>query len=66
MTRMCHVIDETHGVVDKFVGDEIVALYGAPNLLPDHPVKAISSALEMLEHLRLWNEENKRAGKLSF
>ncbi|MBS0627517.1 MAG: adenylate/guanylate cyclase domain-containing protein, partial [Verrucomicrobia bacterium] len=30
MTRMCHIIDLTHGVVDKFVGDEIMTLYGAP------------------------------------
>jgi len=62
MTHMCRIIDETHGVVDKFVGDEIMALYGAPLALPDHPVKAIEAALRMIQDLRAWNSERKKLG----
>jgi adenylate cyclase len=62
MTRMCHVIDETHGVVDKFVGDEIMALYGAPIPLENHGRKAIESALLMREQLKKWNEEHREKG----
>jgi class 3 adenylate cyclase len=61
MTRMCHVIDETHGVVDKFVGDEIMALYGAPVTLEGHAVKAIEAAIRMIQDLSKWNEERSRA-----
>ena len=52
MTSMCRIIDTTHGVVDKFVGDEIMALYGAPLNLENHPIHAIEAALLMMEHLR--------------
>jgi len=57
MTRMCRIIDETHGVVDKFVGDEIMALYGTPLPLIHHAEKAIEAALLMIEDLLRWNQE---------
>lgn len=57
MTRMCRIIDETHGVVDKFVGDEIMALYGAPIDMENHAEKTIETALLMIEELKRWNEE---------
>lgn len=57
MTRMCRIIDETHGVVDKFVGDEIMALYGAPIDLDNHADKAIEAALFMIAELKRWNQE---------
>lgn len=66
MTRMCRIIDETHGVVDKFVGDEIMALYGAPVALVDHPVKAIEAAIYMLKELRIWNEERRKRQETTF
>jgi adenylate cyclase len=57
MTRMCRIIDETHGVVDKFVGDEIMALYGAPIDMENHAEKTIETALLMIEELKRWNRE---------
>lgn len=66
MTEQCHVIDSTGGVVDKFVGDEIMALYGAPFLLQDHAVKAVEASLEMLGKLRLWNERQAKEGRVTF
>lgn len=55
MTEMCRAIDETGGVVDKFVGDEIMALYGAPVAIENPAVRAVEGALQMLERLRRWN-----------
>lgn len=52
MTRMCRIVDRTHGVIDKFVGDEIMALYGAPIDLKDHPIKAIEAAIAMMQELQ--------------
>lgn len=58
LTRMCRIIDQTKGVVDKFVGDGIMALYGAPLPMENHPIHAITAALKMLQELRAWNEES--------
>ncbi len=59
MTRMCRIIDETHGVVDKFVGDEIMTLYGAPLKLEFHAALAVEAALRMMQDLTEWNKERK-------
>ncbi len=66
MTRMCRIIDETQGVVDKFVGDEIMTLYGAPIAFDFHAVKAIESALLMMKNLALWNEERRKSNLFTF
>lgn len=41
------VIETNGGVVDKYIGDAVMALFGAPVLQPDSPVCAISTALAM-------------------
>lgn len=63
LTRMCQIIDKNHGVVDKFVGDEVMALYGAPVTIEDPAGKALGTALEMMEHLK---EVNSERAKLHF
>lgn len=57
LTEMCRLIDETGGVVDKFVGDEIMALYGIPIETKRHAVKAITAALKMMQSLQNSNEK---------
>jgi adenylate cyclase len=46
-TRMCAPILAERGVIDKFVGDAIMALFGAPLELPDHPARALRAALAL-------------------
>lgn len=55
MTHMCRIIDNTHGVVDKFVGDEIMALYGAPLELENQADCALEAATCMIRDLKEWN-----------
>jgi adenylate cyclase len=44
------------GTVDKFLGDGIMALFGAPFAHEDDPERAVASALEMRESLRALND----------
>jgi len=41
------VIFDHDGTIDKFIGDEIMALFGAPLEIADHPLQAIKAALAM-------------------
>src|SRR4029079_12726672 len=43
------------GTLDKFVGDEIIGLFGAPIPLKDSPMRAVACALEMMKALREFN-----------
>ena len=62
--QMVEIIFRYEGTLDKFVGDEIMALYGSPVKHADDPVRAVRSALDMLEVLARWNEERTRRGQV--
>jgi adenylate cyclase len=46
-THMVSVIFSHKGTVNKFVGDMIVAMFGAPATLPQHEQRAIAAAIDM-------------------
>ncbi len=52
---MVEVLFRHQGTPDKFVGDEIIGLFGAPIELEDGPYKAICCALDMLHCLEEFN-----------
>ncbi len=59
--RLVPIIENHQGVVDQFVGDAIVALFGAPAAHEDDPVQACRAALEMLaamEHVNAARKTN--------
>jgi len=52
LTEMTSIIGKDQGLVDKYMGDAIMAFWGAPLDQPNHAEMACSSSLEMLEKLK--------------
>jgi len=63
LTVMTDIVIKNNGLLDKYMGDAIMALYGAPLDLPDHPSKACHSALEMMTELEKLNQKWVAEGK---
>jgi adenylate cyclase len=62
-TRMVEVVFRHGGTVDKFVGDMVMALFGAPLDDPEHADHAVAAALEMLDELRRLNDAWRAEGR---
>jgi class 3 adenylate cyclase len=62
MTKLSSIVDQHHGVIDKYVGDEVMALFGAPLSHGKDSLHAILSALEMLSIISAWNQERLSQG----
>ncbi|HPX90257.1 MAG TPA: adenylate/guanylate cyclase domain-containing protein, partial [Spirochaetota bacterium] len=56
MTRMVQCVNETHGVVDKFIGDAIMAVWGAPVSHGNDTENALNGALMMRKALMEFNK----------
>jgi adenylate cyclase len=48
-TRMCDCVLAQRGVIDKFIGDSIMAMFGAPVPQPDQAERAVLAALGMFD-----------------
>ncbi|MBX2836785.1 MAG: CHASE2 domain-containing protein [Gammaproteobacteria bacterium] len=60
-----HMVECVHyhgGTVDKFMGDGLMAFFGAPNALPSPAQKSLDAANAMLERLNALNVELKKEG----
>ena len=52
---MVEIIMRHKGIVDKYIGDAIMAFYGAPVFHRDEAFQSVTSGLEMLETLQAFN-----------
>ena len=66
LTEMVDTILKYGGMLDKFVGDEIMAVFGAPYHMEDHALRACRTALEMIRALDRLKEKWEQEGRETF
>jgi adenylate cyclase len=63
LTVMTDIVFKYEGTLDKYIGDAIMAIYGAPIVRENHPASACHSALHMMTELKRLNEKWIKEGK---
>jgi adenylate cyclase len=64
-TVMVDCIQKQGGMLDKFIGDAIMAVFGLPLPHDDDEDRAVRASIAMITALRRWNQERVEAGKKS-
>ncbi len=57
LTPMTEIVFKNRGTLDKYMGDAVMAFFGAPIAYPDHAAYACRCALEQMEKLRQIQKE---------
>lgn len=65
LSMMTDIIMDNRGTVDKYIGDAIMAFWGAPLDDPEHPFRACKASLEMLKALEELNRELPEGKKIN-
>ncbi|MCD6311548.1 MAG: adenylate/guanylate cyclase domain-containing protein [Elusimicrobia bacterium] len=64
LTEMTEIIFKYQGTLDKFIGDAIMAIWGAPKHFPNHAELAVRAAAEMQEKVKelccRWESEGRK------
>jgi len=63
LTAMTDIVFKYDGLLDKYIGDAIMAVFGAPLEQPDHALRSCRTALEMMETLKGLQEKWAQEGR---
>lgn len=66
LSVVIHAVMKHHGVINKFGGDSIMAIWNVPTACPDHPILAIKAALEAHGAIRELQQQEPLLPKLDF
>lgn len=62
-TKMTDIVMDTKGTLDKYIGDAVMAFWGAPIEMEDHALKACQAAILMMKALAEFNDEQTKLGE---
>lgn len=62
LTVMTNVVFKYNGTLDKYMGDNIMAFFGAPLKQPDHHLRACLTASGMIDELKVLQQEWRKRG----
>lgn len=57
------VIFKYHGTLNKFIGDAIMAIFGAPFAVDDAPMRAVRTAVEIQQQVAVLNQDRRERGQ---
>jgi len=66
LSHIVQAVEATNGYVDKFIGDAVMAIWGAPVADPNHAGNGIRAALAAVERIRQEKEAAEKRGERSF
>jgi adenylate cyclase len=62
LARIGPIIEESGGTIDKFIGDSVMAFWGAPEEHRDHAAAACRAACLIADEVEAWNGARRRQG----
>lgn len=60
--KMVEILLDYRGIIDEIIGDGILAFFGAPEPMEDHPARAVACALKMQKAMEEINAMNQAEG----